>query len=89
MREIQENSFGPIAAAIQAVFVVVNLVIMAGGVQMARITMRPLAYVAAILAMINFGSCCCVAGIPVGIWAIVILSMQDVATAFELNLRAP
>jgi len=47
--------------------------------------MWPLAMTASILSMLNFGNCCCLLGIPVGIWALVILLMPDVKEAFRLN----
>jgi hypothetical protein len=85
VQEFQKNQTGPVAMVVQGLMAIVNVVIIAGGVQMARIKTRPLGFVAAILAMVNFGSCCCILGIPAGIWSIVILCQSDVAKAFEQN----
>ena len=40
---------------------------------------------ASIVAMINFGNCCCLLGIPIGIWSLVILMQPDVKAAFDQN----
>jgi hypothetical protein len=76
---------GPDAAAIHFLFVFVNLTILVGAVQMYRIKIRRMGFVAAILAIVNCGNLCCVLGIPAGIWAIVILCQRDVVRAFEEN----
>ena len=85
MRQFAQGQVGPVAAAMQAFFVVLNIGIILGGVFMLRFKMWPLALGASILSMLNFGNCCCVFGIPVGIWALVILLMPDVREAFRLN----
>jgi len=41
------------------------------------------ALAASILAMVNVGSFCCVPGIPVGIWCLVILLTPEVRAAFQ------
>lgn len=84
-RQIAENSIGPAAAMIQGLFILVALVILFGGVQMLRLKSRGLALTASILSMVNFGSCCCILGLPIGIWALVILLAADVKQLFELN----
>jgi hypothetical protein len=83
VRAMNQNSTGPTAAIIQSFFAVLNVVILAGGVQMARMEMRTFAIVASVLAMANIGTCCCILGLPVGIWSLVILLLPDVAAAFR------
>jgi hypothetical protein len=73
------------AAIVQAGFLVLNLVILFGGIQMLRLKTWGMALAASILSIVDFGSCCCIAGIPLGIWALVILLMPDVKQAFETN----
>jgi hypothetical protein len=85
MKQFSQGSVGPVAAAMQAFFVLLNIGIILGGVYMLRFKMWPLALGASILSMLNFGNCCCLLGIPVGIWALVILLMPDVKEAFRLN----
>lgn len=83
MQAMQKGSQGTTAAIIQGCFVVVNSLILAGAVQMLRFRTWGLALTAAILAMINFSSFCCVPGMPVGIWSLVILLMPEVRAAFQ------
>lgn len=85
LKAFMEGSVGPVAVGIQAFFILFNAFILFGAVQMLRTKAWPLALSASIAAIINFGSCCCILGIPVGIWSIVILSMTDVKDAFKAN----
>jgi hypothetical protein len=84
-QEMMQGAHGPAAALIQSVFLLVNALIIAGGVSMVRVKLWGLALTASILAMVNFGNCCCLLGLPVGIWSLVILLLGDVKTAFERN----
>ncbi len=83
VQAFEEGSHGPVAAAIQGVFVFVNALIIVGAIQMLRFRAWGLALAASILAMVNLGNCCCLAGFPVGIWSIVVLSLSDVREAFQ------
>jgi hypothetical protein len=83
VQAIQEGSRGPLAAVIQGVFVLVNGAIIVGAIQMLRFRSWGLAVTASILAMLNFGNCCCMLGLPVGIWSVVVLSLEDVRDAFR------
>jgi hypothetical protein len=83
--QMAKNSVGPVAAAIQVIFVLISIVILYGGIQMMRLKSWGLALAASILAMLDFGSCCCVIGLPVGIWALIVLQAQDVKQAFAMS----
>lgn len=83
IRALNQNTTGPTTAIIQGSFALLNVLIIAGGVQMARMEMRAFAIVASVLAMLNAGTCCCILGLPVGIWSLVILLLPDVAAAFR------
>ena len=73
-----------------ALFTLSSLVILLGGVQMLRLKSRGLSMTASIMAMIPcFASACCVIGIPVGIWALVVLGSPDVKAAFAAGGRLP
>ena len=85
--QILKGTVGPMAAAIQTVFILVGLFILFGGIQMLRLKTWAVALAATIVSMLNFGSCCCLIGMPIGIWALVILLMGDVKRAFELSSR--
>lgn len=64
-------------------FAAMSLVTLLGGVQMLRRRAWPLAMTGSVLAMLNFGGCCCAFGIPVGIWAMTVLTKEDVRAAFR------
>jgi hypothetical protein len=82
LRGLEAGAFGPVAAVFSACFVAVNGAIALGGVQMIRFKTWGLALTASILAIINFHTCCCFLGLPVGVWSLVILSQQNVRAAF-------
>src|SRR3954452_13816261 len=81
VQEMMKGSAGLAATVVQGLFILVNAFIIVGSVQMMRLKMRPLAIAAASVAMVNFGSCCCLLGMPIGIWSIVILLQDDVKQA--------
>ena len=88
MQEFLKGSNGPAAAAIQGIFVFVNIFIIFGAAQMLRQKMRGVGIAAAVVAMLNIGNCCCVLGLPVGIWSLVILMQEDVKAAFNANAHS-
>lgn len=57
-------------------------VIIYGAIQMMKGRKLGLAKASAILAIIPFTSCCFLFGIPIGIWALTVLSKPDVKTFF-------
>jgi hypothetical protein len=63
-------------------------IIMYGGVQMLSARKYSVALLAAILALMPFSSLCCVLGVPIGIWAIVVLRNPEVRAAFQ-NSQMP
>ncbi len=83
--DFQKSANGPVATIVNVLFCFLNIAIIVGAVQMMRLKIRPMGIVGAILAMINFGNCCCVIGIPAGIWSLIILLQPDVAKAYEAN----
>jgi len=58
-------------------------VVVFGGVAMLRGRSLTLARSAAILAMIPITSCCCMGGIPIGIWALQSLRKPEIAAYFQ------
>jgi hypothetical protein len=59
-----------------------SLVTTIGGMRMRAASNRGLAMTGAILGMIPCTNSCCLIGLPVGIWALVVLSNPDVKAAF-------
>jgi hypothetical protein len=84
IRSLQEGAIGPLAAGIQGAFVLLNLLIVLGGIQMLRMRTWGFALAAAIMAMFDLTSGCCIIGLPVGIWSAIILSAPDVRAAFSI-----
>jgi hypothetical protein len=73
-------------AAVQLVMAVVGLAVsgfvLYGGLQLMKLRSRALVMTAAILGMIPCLGPCCIIGIPVGIWTLVVISKPDVKAAF-------
>lgn len=63
--------------------VLLGIVVFLGASHMRKLQSRGLAKTAAVLAVIPCTSPCCVLGIPLGIWALVVLSDPRVAAAFD------
>ncbi len=57
-------------------------VTIAGSVSMMSLRRYPLAVIAAILSMLPFATPCCVLGLPLGIWALVVLFRPEVSQSF-------
>jgi hypothetical protein len=68
---------------IQGLFVGLGLLVTVGAIQMLRRRTYGLAMASSILAMLNITNCCCLLGIPFGIWALVVLARPEVKAAFE------
>lgn len=56
-------------------------VVLVGGLKMLKLQSHGLALAAAIIALLPL-SCCCVIGVPLGVWALVVLLRADVKAAF-------
>ena len=84
LQEFQKGQVGPVAVVIQVAFVFVNVIIMIGAIQMFRFQSRGFAIAVSILAILNFGSCCCLLGAPFGIWSLIVLMADNVANAFKV-----
>jgi len=58
-------------------------IIIYGAIQMMKGRKLGLAKASAILAIIPFTSCCFLIGVPIGIWALTVLSKPDVKAFFR------
>ena len=74
---------GAIGGFFGAVGVLCAIVILMGGIKMRKLENRGLSLTAAILAVIPCTSPCCLVGIPLGIWALVVLAKPEVKSAFH------
>lgn len=62
-----------------------NFTIIVAAFQMMQVKIRPICFIASIMALVNCATPSCVLGIPVGAWCLIVLSQPDVAKAFEEN----
>jgi hypothetical protein len=87
------DTAGTIGYVIGSIFPIVCLVLspatVMGGIQMARGRTRGFALFGAIVAMVPLSSCCFLAGIPVGIWALMVLRRPDVQAWFTRGSQPP
>lgn len=83
VNDFNQGAVGPVAAVIQGVFTLVNVFTIVGAVFMLRFKYWPLALATSIVSILNCGNCCCVLGAPIGTWALVVLNLADVKSAFR------
>jgi len=73
---------GVVGLVMYLVVLIVAVVILIGALKMRRLESHGFAVASAILALIPCISCCFLAGIPIGIWALVVLLKPEVKDAF-------
>lgn len=71
-----------VTSVIQHGSLMLSLIVCIAAVQMLRLRTHWLTVTGGILAMINIASCCCVLGLPFGIWSLVVLFRPDVKNLF-------
>jgi len=74
---------GPVGIIFVLIGMVFSALVLFGGVRMQRLQSRGLAMAAAIIAIVPCVSPCCLVGIPLGIWALVVLAKPEVRSQFE------
>jgi hypothetical protein len=83
-REAWTNMFsGTIGVVTGMIAILVSVFILVGALKMKKLESYGLAMTASILAMIPCLSPCCLIGLPIGIWALVVLSKPEVKSAFH------
>jgi predicted Zn finger-like uncharacterized protein len=82
-KQIMDLMIGPAGILFHAVFIFINLIIILGSIMMLLGKMRWLALTASILAMLNIDCCCCLLGLPFGIWSLVALNNPKAKDAFD------
>jgi hypothetical protein len=76
--------FSGTASIIAAILGILSgILILFGGIKMKKLENHGLAMAASIVAMIPCISPCCLIGLPIGIWSLVILSKPEVKSAFH------
>jgi hypothetical protein len=72
----------PFGMVLSLIAIVVNGLVIFGAMKMKRLQLHGLALTIGILSAIPC-QCCCVVGLPVGIWALVVLSRPEVKSQFS------
>jgi hypothetical protein len=81
-KSAKESAENPAAPVVIGAFGVFALIIIVGGIKLMNLSGRGLPIAGSILAMIPCTSyCCCLLGLPAGIWALVVLSRPEVTAA--------
>src|SRR5208282_3728148 len=81
MRAFMEGMHGPLAGVINLVIAAVNGFVLFGAINLLRLRNYGVAMVASVVAMLPCG-CCCLFGLPFGIWALVTLNKPEVKSQF-------
>jgi hypothetical protein len=74
---------GAAGAVFAGIGMVVAVVIFLGALKMKKLESHAFAMAASILAMLPCVSPCCLVGLPIGIWALVVLNKPEVKSAFH------
>jgi len=82
MQEFIQNMRGPLAGVISLVIAAVNGFVLFGAIKLLRLQSFGLVMAAVIVAMLPC-QCCCLLGLPFGIWALVVLNKAEVKSQFR------
>jgi hypothetical protein len=81
MQAFIEGMHGPLAGVISLMIAVLNGFVLFGAIKLLRLQNHSVATVASVAAMLPC-QCCCVLGLPFGIWALVVLNKPEVKSQF-------
>ena len=81
MRALIAGMQGPLAGASNLLVAALNGVVLFGAIKLLRLQNHGLVMVAVVAAMLPC-SCCCLLGLPFGIWALVVLNKPEVKSHF-------
>ena len=82
-RAVEDSQSGPGMMISGGIFALVSLLVVLAAIQALRMRSYGFAMAGNILAMINIGQCCCILGLPFGIWGLVALARPEVKSAFQ------
>jgi hypothetical protein len=74
---------GPLGLLFGGVWLLTGVLMLFGGIKMKKLEAYGLVMAASILGMVPCLSTCCVLGLAIGIWALVVLSKPEVKAAFH------
>ena len=81
--KISESTISSSEPATYCVFGLMQCFVAFAGFQMKNLKNHHVALAGSVLAMLPCSGCCCMAGLPIGIWSLVILNNSDVKQAFR------
>jgi hypothetical protein len=76
-----EGMRGPLAGAINLIIAAMNGFVLFGAIKLLRLQNHTVATIASVVAMLPC-QCCCLFGLPFGIWALVVLNKPEVKSQF-------
>jgi hypothetical protein len=82
MRQMLVASQGTVGIVTVLVGVLIYVFVLYAALKMMRLQNHTLAFIACILAFLPCGYCCCILGIPFGIWGLVVLNKPEVKSQF-------
>lgn len=74
------QSFGLVIGVLQ---LITGVLILMGGLKLKKLQSPGLVKTAAILCMIPFLNCCCLIGLPIGIWVFILASKPEIKAELE------
>ncbi len=83
LEHVLEVMNGPMGIVAGAFGLAMSGLVLFGALQMQKLSSRGLAMTAAILALVPCFSPCCLVGLPIGIWALVVLLKPEVSSQFD------
>lgn len=82
MQSFMEDARGPLAGVVSLVIAALDGFVLFGAIKMLRFQNYGLAVAAAVVAMLPC-QCCCLFGLPFGIWALVVMNRPEVKSLFR------
>ena len=82
MQQMLIASQGTVGILTVLVGVLIYVFVLYASIKMMRLQNHTLAFIACILAFMPCGYCCCILGIPFGIWGLVVLNKPEVKSQF-------
>jgi hypothetical protein len=82
LMEFSKGAHGPLAIFVSLVIMALNGFVLFGSIKMLKLQNYGVAVAAAIIAMLPC-QCCCLFGLPFGIWALVVLNKPEVKSNFN------
>jgi hypothetical protein len=90
LTSVKEAAEEPSAAGVYIAQMVASLVVLVGGVKLIRLSGRGFPIAGSVIAMIPCTvGCCCLLGLPAGLWSLVVLTRPDVKAAFATRRTGP